>query len=929
MNLFKKASDSVPAKAPEVQPQPMNENLEGSEEKLTPLETVKSIFKTRFGEDMPDDMLSRFKALVTSEAQLLVNSFNRLDTQEIDKIEEALHLSDTKRKSVIRQIAQIDSQLEWYDDFVLKTRDLNDKKKVLYEAQNAMAETYTESQLLERFDALSPIRVLYHQIQKLESDLKEQETMRGELAAQVEEWQQTVNQKSKEYADARQSYKSVEQDMEDKLTVLRTNYELNGQTSQLQKEIMDSQLIQQQLTQNLNEARKRELECNTQLLHLREQHQKAEDILQTLEPYQQMLVHGEMILVKLDNLHSLKFAVDADQQQYDEWQKKQSDSNETLNRLFRDNQENESELQTAKSEMSIHQQSIKGTDGLSLQKRVSDLAGQSLRLKTAQGVWKRISEGYDFIENKKDEIMRQQLQFDNQTEILAKQQQKVSKLKSVYNEQNYASTLSKSENVTSLRRDLREGSSCSVCGATHHPYHSETEQALNELVNNLEAEARQTQEELDVENANLLKMQLEHSLQEGILSKNKEMLENAILQTDSDKNAWMEFANLDATFSDCSPSVNRQTRRIVIQQLVERTSQDLEDARKELDMFNFHQASINSMVDHIEVLEGKKRDNSVRLTEVNTACQVLANNTDFMQKTLSNRKADYHQLYEELSHLITLPGWHSEWLQNSENCKIRLQTMMSDWEQNSRIVATCNEEEKLQKGILDTLGDFIKLYDVQLTQITQSLEAMNETLDEKQADMRRSLGEMPLDDALSTLMSDARKAMQNMTDVGQQLTVSQHTLDLFEGRMKEQGNLRVEQEKQLVQKRSELDLWLRKFNATHAPAQPSELKRLFDGQGGWGELRQRVEEIKKHLFLAEHDVSEARRLLSEHQAKSLRPDDSEDESRDALTFRKDKLKEELESLYFQHASLEARLESNRLSGERMEQYEKDIAKRLE
>src|SRR5574344_2504732 len=197
------------------------------------------------------------------------------------------------------------------------------------------------------------------------------------------------------------------------------------------------------------------------------------------------------------------------------------------------------------------------------------------------------------------------------------------------------------------------------------------------------------------------------------------MLDNAILQNESDKSAWAEFSNLDSTFADCSPSVNRETRKIMIQQLVERTSQDLEDARKELDLFNYHQASINNMVDHIEVLEGKKRDNSVRLTEVNTACQVLANNTDFMQKTLSSRKSDYHQLYEDLSRLITLPGWHAEWLKNSETCKIRLQTMMSEWEQNRRFKSVCKEEEKLQTGILDTLGEFIKLSDAQLTQITQ------------------------------------------------------------------------------------------------------------------------------------------------------------------------------------------------------------------
>ena len=118
-------------------------------------------------------------------------------------------------------------------------------------------------------------------------------------------------------------------------------------------------------------------------------------------------------------------------------------------------------------------------------------------LLSAQSLWNRISTGYSLIEEKARTLNALRLHIEHVQKNIHELDTEVSRLNRLSDEKRYTYMLSKSQSVIQLRSDLKEGVQCSVCGATHHPYHSDTMLEQSKLIGDfkteydlLEAEAR-------------------------------------------------------------------------------------------------------------------------------------------------------------------------------------------------------------------------------------------------------------------------------------------------------------------------------------------------------------------------------------------------------------------------------------------------------
>ena len=193
-----------------------------------------------------------------------------------------------------------------------------------------------------------------------------------------------------------------------------------------------------------------------------------------MESQQYMLERGEAIQTRLNFLQSRKKRKEQLQAVLERTLRKQHEQDEKLNKLFLSSQGIDAQITTLQSELQVHQKSIVGMNSYNLQQRAMDLKSKKEMLTNATRLWKQIAEGYNRVDEKSQEIMRMRHHNDALKAQIAKLEPETAGLQRQCEELKYAYTLSKSQDVMQLRKDLQEGVSCSVCGATHHPYHNDT-----------------------------------------------------------------------------------------------------------------------------------------------------------------------------------------------------------------------------------------------------------------------------------------------------------------------------------------------------------------------------------------------------------------------------------------------------------------------
>jgi hypothetical protein len=920
MKLFWKQDKNDRKKAPET-------------EEMTVDEIAKEKFEERTGTAMSPEMEALLRKNAKAEFTLQRTKQEVLTEASLKHIREMQQLLGTKLASVEKEMEDTHSRLQWFDRYdqliALVERTTAEKCKVLQE----YTKQESDRQAVDRFDQFEKVHGLFQKILIMTDTLTQTQQEQGAKHKLALELQETVTQLRNEYLEKEKMEATTDLEIRAVQQRMNEGLELLGEinTCELRIEALSENLAR--LEDDRKTVLKEQEEVERQRLDTQHRREQATQEQQVLLPHRYVLENVSMLQVKLNRLAVLRRQVEAAQAEYDRKQREYEVNNVALNNLFRKDQDMKSELSNLTQKLFIHKEAIHGQELNRIQKRAFDLALQQNLLRRASFVWARICRCYDFVENKTQELNRTRLHYQTEEQNIEQMRRIIGPMRENCEQQKYAYTLSKSQDVSLLRQDLREGCSCSVCGATHHPYHSETEQALGVLQKALGRDYEEGQLLLKQKEKMLFESEVEHAHEQGVIEQLELALKNAREQLAEDKEQWKDFGFLGEAFEDCSESVNRDARSIMLHQLQDNTIRQAEEAHKNMENFTFHQNNINQLNEQIATLEAKRDENRVGLNELNTACQVYSGLVEEEKVRLAKMNDEYSKLYGDLEHDMTLANWHTEWVENSEVFRMNMQEKSTQWYKLIEQIQKLDVELAGLDAQLKGIASQKELIEQNIVRQEDAKSKLNFFLNNKKETYAEIMGEKDpkthlrelteFKDQLARERVKCRSAYDNANEYLLQ-TLGQSTTLLQQQQWQEQETMTL---------RSKLDVWMNRFNANHPPVQFAELERTYRADTDWYALRQKTVETTVEMRKAEELEKSARNYLVEWKNHAFAPQtrgaETENSTRESLRSTLSRLQREGEEIRKQLAQMEARLERHEEALQRtgiIEEQIQDIAK---
>lgn len=795
---------------------------------------------------------------------------NLMSEQQVQRTREALRLAETKLQNAEESLEHLKRQQDWLRRYNELKLALNQENARLYELKKQQSSMAEDIRALDRYQTFETIQSDFLRMKYLEQAAAENKRNRSVLDREQDEamhkWedQQKLQQQMTELREQAQNhlYQSMDQ--------IAMGHRVTGALEILHDNLVHLDDTISALTQDQKKTSQEIEEKTLELDRLNEKKEQHRLVRQGIEIHEGMVTHGEAILVKLDQLHEIKNTIADLRSQQTDSLRRQNEENEQLGRIFSKFQEVEGKMQSLNDEIHVHRESIKGQNSFVLQERAMRLKSRHQMLLSAQSLWNRISTGYSLIEEKSRTLNALRLHIEHVQKNIHELDTEVSRLNRLSDEKRYTYMLSKSQSVIQLRSDLKEGVQCSVCGATHHPYHSDTMLEQSKLIGDfkteydlLEAEARGKRIQLEDLKSDLIATQARYETEEqGMVSVRRRQAE--------DVNEWRIYATLDKSFHDCSSSTNMEGRQLMLRQLIENTTRDAESAQSELDTFTYHQDAINELSEKLSMLEQRKTELGVRMNEVNTGCQVMAGYVERIQTQLANQNDVYSDFYDKLDKIITIPEWYREWNQNHEGLKMKIQQLMEKWDSLNHQIS--DEEQQLQKGRteLEGLQKEQSARQVFLNVAMQRKENCQSAISEQNKSYDKMLGKNDVKVYFDQLYQQLTKARADENREHKLTHDMMKEISLIRGHHDAYVELGETLSNECAQKRSVIDLWIRGFNTQHPPVQYSELERVFMEERDWSAVRGKVLHMQEDMAVCQAIVDNMRSRLIALQAEGGR-----------------------------------------------------------
>lgn len=805
--------------------------------------------------------------IIRREAKRMRLNEQILSAPHLARIKESLRLNETKMENIEENLARTRNQLERVHRYQELSFELNEYKTHLYEVNKQMAASINDRETLNRFEAFENVQGQYQRLSILDA-------LRRQHKQHLSELTRDIDIANRELEDETKRLNQQEDEMNDATRQISATIETYSEAQAIESKNAYIKILVHRLTERLNSLNNQRTALEKEISEQQRIIQVTEDKIgtirtrkQSIAPHQQMAEHGELVLERLTTLNNLRLRLQKIEAAQKESLKRQTDENEMLGRVYTDFQQVEQTISALKDELRVHREHNHGLNSYHLQERAMKLKLRREMLLSAQSLWNRIANGYTLIEDTAQNINSLRLKKESLNDKITDLEKELGVLRRTTHEKEYTFTLSKSQNVIQLRSDLKEGTSCTVCGATHHPYHSDTMLEQNKLISEIKMEYEALATELRGKEQLLREMQLEHAT----VSARKEELENTLITLRELQNGyirdWQMFSNLDLTFADCDSSVNAPARTAMLRQLVENITSDVEKAQKELDTFNFHQSRINELSEQISVQDLRKSELITRLNEVNTGCQVMAVHLDKINTQKQETNDEYSRLFETVDKMITIPDWLNIWHNSHEALIMRITETVKNCNTLNQQLAETENELNAQRVALEkqqTTMQFI-MTDIATTQ--DDLKDYADVIEEGEKKLEKMIGNVSSKLKLEMSTNDYRKTLSDLRRQQERVKECSLKQSFATGRHQECLDNGVIFDERAQNERQGVDVWMRQYNANHSPVQYNELEEIFGTDRNWNDMRTELRALQVDSLLTQARVDKLNSQLVALQAE--------------------------------------------------------------
>ncbi len=770
------------------------------------------------------------------------------DTQ-LGRVKDAKRLAETKLQGLEESLMQLQAQQQWLRRHSETAMSLERERKRLFELTKQKAAMARDLDKLERYDLFEGIHGVYQKLSVVNDQIDRDKRGLSLLEREADENRRQLTEQEKRLKQAGEQLSSSTTAMLDTFDRLSLASRLDGEKDVLEAGTAFLIDYNNNVREEMNALSSLIQEKAKTVEALREELERLQTWRHSMEMHENMLQHGEAVLIGLGTMEERDKRRAELQLMRQQAVKRQDEENELLGKAFAQYQDLVSQSDTTEAELSMHRSYIQGQDGLMLQERALMLKGRRQMLLSALSLWKRISTGYESIEEKSRRVTELRLHIQHLTDGVGQLEAEAGKAQRLSKEKEYTYLLSKGQDIIQLRADLKEGVACSVCGATHHPYHSDTILDQSKLIGQMKSDYELLASEANAKQHQLSEMQAELQNAQGSLEDEEKALNAIRIRQNEDVQEWMLYAQLDPTFGECSESTNLEARTAMLRQFIENVSRDAETAEKELETFTFHQSSIARLGEKLQRLEQKKSEMNVRLGELNTGCQVLSREVEQAGARLESVTAQFTRAYENMQKSVTIKDWYTIWQKNPEQLHEQIQRLVADWFTAEKGIATTKAALDVETANLESL----KAQQQLLARYSAITGKKAGELDGRIAENRKVYGQATADEDVKgmyqTSLQNVRAAQKQYNEERDRMESIRHAADIMQGRHDYYKSHIARLEGEQTQLNEALDLWIHAFNLKHPPVQRSELDEVFADGKDWSKIRSSLKQISTDMLL--------------------------------------------------------------------------------